>query len=168
MGSMISRSLQIFFCCCIIFTSCKKTDKILYYYIDCDNPNIELVDLKKALKVDYDTAFLFSECTNDKEIEMVLGMPYPHKTFLQDSEHKLILLKNHKVVYDNSFYCRKIEFLFHGQKYHFKKNHVEYTMWTDSIFKITLIEKVDGNHLYQLQPYADVEDSIQSSIFDDF
>lgn len=157
---MNSRFLQILFCGCILFTSCKKTDKILYHYIDSENPNIELIDLKNALKVDYDTAFLFSECTNNKEIEMVLGMPYPQKTFLQDSEHKLILLKNHKITYDNSFYYRRIEFLFHNQKYHLKKNHVEYTMWTDSIFKVTLIEMEDGNHLYQLRPYADVVDSI--------
>jgi len=33
-------------------------------------------------------------------------------------------------------------------------------MWTDSIFKVTLIEMEDGNHLYQLRPYADVVDSI--------
>ena len=113
---MNSRFLQIIFCGCILFTSCKKTDKILYHYIDSENPNIELIDLKNALKVDYDTAFLFSECTNNKEIEMVLGMPYPQKTFLQDSEHKLILLKNHKITYDNSFYYRRIEFLFHNQE----------------------------------------------------
>lgn len=160
MDFMNSRFLQIVICSCIIFTSCKKTDKILYSYIDSEHPNIELLNLKKALKVDYDTAFLFSECTSNKEIEVVLGMPYPQKTFLQDSEHKLILLKNHEVVYDNSFYYKKIEFLFYDQKYHFKKNQVEYTMWIDSIFEVFLIEKVDGNHLYQLRPYTDVVDSI--------
>lgn len=155
---MNSRFLQIVFYSCIIFTSCKKTDKTLYAYIDSKTPNIELIDLKVALKVDYDTAFLFSECTNNKEIEMVLGIPYPQKTFLQDSEHKLILLKKHEIVYDNSFYYRRIEFLFYNQRYHFKKKHVEYTMWTESIFKVSLIEKMDGNTIYLLRPFADVVD----------
>ena len=115
--------------------------------------------MKNALKVDYDTAFLFSECTSNKDIETVLEIPCPKKLFLQDSEYKLILLKNHEIVYDNSFYCRRVEFFFYNPKFHHKKNYVEYIMWTDSIFKVSPLEKWDGT-FYQLQPYTDIVDSM--------
>lgn len=140
---------------CVVFTSCKRTDKILFSYIDSACSIGEQVNLKAALNVDYDTAFLFGECTNGKEIENALGLPYPQKTFLRDCEYKLMLLKNHKVVYDNSFYCEKVEFFFHNAKYHYPKNDTWYCyMWTDSIFIATLKEKRNGI-FYQLRPLND-------------
>lgn len=144
---------------CLIFASCKKTDKILFSYIDSANPQGGVINMKDALKVDYDTAFLFSECTTNKDIETILEMPYPKKTFLQDSEYKLILLRNHKIVYDNSFYCKRVEFFFYNPKFHHKKDYVEYIMWTDSIFKVSPLEKWDGT-FYQLSPSGDIVDSI--------
>lgn len=157
-SSRLLQSMIIF--SCLIFSSCKKTDKILFSYIDSANPQRGLINMKDALKVDYDTAFLFLESTTNKDIETVLEMPYPRKTFLQDSEYKLILLRNHEIVYDNSFYCKRVEFFFYNPKFRQKKNDVGYIMWTDSIFEVSFIKMQDGSPMYQLQPYSDIVDSM--------
>lgn len=155
------RLLQIIIICgCFVFASCKKTDKIIFKYIDSANLQDGTINLKKALNVDYDTAFLFGDCTNNKEIEKALGTPYPQKTFLKDSEYKLILLKDNKIVYDNSFYCHRMEFFFYGSKYCYPKNEVwYYYMWTDSIFDVSLIETWDGR-FYKLRPSVNPVDSM--------
>lgn len=145
----------IIVCGLVMFVSCKRTDKILFSYIDSTCSEGGQVNLIKALGVDYDTAFLFGECTNGKEIGAALGLPYPQETFLQDHEYRLILLKNHAVVYDNSFYCEKIEFFFHHIKYHYPKNDTWYCyMWTDSLFTVTPRNKRNGV-FYQLRPLSD-------------
>lgn len=145
----------IIVCVFVTFTSCKRTDMILFSYIDSTCSEGGQVNLKKALGVDYDTAFLFGECTNGKEIEKALGLPYSHKTFLQDHEYKLILMKNHDVVYDNNFYCEKIEFFFHHTKYHYPKNDTWYCyMWTDTLFTATL-KKKRNDAFYLLRPVGD-------------
>lgn len=100
-------------CCCSVFVSCstcESTDNILFSYIESLCPQGGNVNLMRALDVDYDTAFLFGGCTNEREIETALGIPYSQKTFLQDSEYKLILLKEHNIVYDKNFYCKRVEF----------------------------------------------------------
>ena len=145
-------------CCCGVFASCntcKSTDKILFSYIDSFCPQGGNINLKRALNVDYDTAFLFGDCTNGKEIGAAIGIPYPQKTFLQDSEHKLILLKDHSIVYDKDFYCNRVEFFFYDTKYHYPPNKGWYCyVWTDSIFVATLQDTWEGA-FYQLRPYGD-------------
>ena len=158
-----TNKIIFFLCCSVIFTSCKKTDKLIFSYIVATNPDGGMINLKNALGTDFDTAFFWSECTNEKDIEMVLGIPYTQKTFLQDSEHKLILVKNHEIVFDNNFYCKKIEFFFYGGKYHKKNNNMEYTMWTDSIFIATLKEKEDGM-FYQLMPVYEWNQFVENVI----
>lgn len=149
-----SRFLMIILCC-FFFVSCKKTDNIIFSYIDSTCPQGGVFNMKKALRVDYDTAFLFWECTNDETIEMVLGLSYPYKTFLQDSEYKLILLKNHRIVYDNNFYCRRVEFFFRNSNYRYTKDNILYCYrWSDSIFEASYLEMRDGP-MYKLYPYTD-------------
>ena len=154
-----SRILKfVIVCCCGVFAACnisEPTDEILFSYIDSTCPQGGNVNLKRALDVDYDTAFLFGGCTNEKEIDVALGIPYLQKTFLQDSEYKLILLKNHNIVYDKNFYCKRIEFFFYNSKYHYPPNKGWYCyIWTDSIFIASPKDKWDGV-FYQLRPYGD-------------
>lgn len=54
--------------CSLLITSCKKTDKILFSYINSKCPQGGVINLKEALNVVYDTAYLFSECTNNQQI----------------------------------------------------------------------------------------------------
>ena len=143
-------------CVFIVFASCKKTDKTLFSYIDSQCPQGGIVNLKKALDVDYDTAFLFGDCINGKDISMGLGITYPQNTFLQDDEYKLILLKNHKIVYDNSFCFKRVAFFFYGAKYRLPNDKAwYYHMWMDSIFVATPRKDISGNLFYQLRPYND-------------
>ena len=153
---MNSRFLKyVIVCCCGVLASCnafESTDKILFSYIDSACPQGGSINLMRALNVGYDTAFLFGECTNEKEIEKAIGIPYSQKTFLQDSEYKLILLNNHNIVYDNNFYCKRVEFFFYNTKYHYPSNNSWYCyVWTDSIFIASPKEKWDGV-FYQLRP----------------
>lgn len=154
-----SRSLKfVIVCCCGVFASCnacKSTDEILFSYIDSFCPQGGNINLMRALNVDYDTAFLFGECTNEKEIEAAIGITYSQKTFLQDSEHKLLLLKDHNVVYDKNFYCKRVEFFFYNTKYCYPPDKGWYCyVWTDSIFVATPQDTWDGM-FYQLRPYGD-------------
>ena len=145
-------------CCCSVFVSCstcESTDNILFSYIESLCPQGGNVNLMRALDVDYDTAFLFGGCTNEREIETALGIPYSQKTFLQESEYKLILLKEHNIVYDKNFYCKRVEFFFYSTKYHYPPNNGWYCyVWTDSIFIASKKDKWDGV-FYQLRPSGD-------------
>jgi len=149
--------LMLFFSC-MLFVSCNKTERRLVSYIRTVNPAKQekvTIDLKKAMCVDYDCAYLFYECTTEKDIEAVLGIPYRKKTYIPDSKHKLILLKNKEIVYDDSFYYDGIEFFFSNPKYKYHKDDVCYLKWHDSIFVVTLKEFDHGGFIYQLQPIAD-------------
>lgn len=148
----------VIICSCVVFASCRKTDRVLFSYIESVCPQGGEINLKKALGVDYDTAYLFSDCTNGKEMASAMGISYRPKAFLQDSEYKLILLKNHKVVYDNKFYCNKVEFFCYDTMYFHAMNGVWYYIWTDSIFVATPRKgDISGNLFYQLRPVNDVE-----------
>lgn len=124
-------------------------------YITADKSQSGQINLKKALNVDYDSAYLFVECTTNRDIEMILGIPYQKKTYIQDSECKLILIKNNKIVYEDLFYCKAIEFFFYHDKYYYKKNDIEYIMWTDSIFAATSKQGLHGDVFFQLRPIND-------------
>lgn len=138
--------------CINLVLSCKKTDKQLFSYIDSIGAPNGSINMKEAIGADYDTAYLFGECITNKDIEMVLGLPYKKRTFLQDSEYKLILLKNHAIVYDERFYCKKVEFFF-SKQYEYQKVHIGYAMWSDSIFYTKLKKRSNGEYFYQLSPY---------------
>lgn len=67
-----TNKIILIICCGEIFASCKKTDKIIFSYITANNPDGGIINIKNALDTDFDTAFFWSECTNEKDIEMVL------------------------------------------------------------------------------------------------
>jgi hypothetical protein len=65
--------------------------------------------LKKALTIDYDTMYIFREYTILSAMRDILGIKnYKYKSspdalLVEDSHYKIILLKNHEIVYDNDF-----------------------------------------------------------------
>lgn len=150
-------TFMLFFSC-MLFISCNKTERRLMSYLRTVNPSQQkevTIDLRKAMDVDYDCAYLFYECTTERDIEAVLGIPYRKKTYLPDSKHKLILMKDKKIVYDDNFYYNEVGFFFYSQKYHFQTEDVSYLMWHDSIFVATLKDDGYGRLFYQLRPIAD-------------
>lgn len=88
--------------------SCMNTDKKLYKYIDkhCNSNITEpcFIDIKDALKVDYDEMYFFGETTSKDEIAYILGIPYENDKYIRDSEYRIILLKNKKIVYEDDYY----------------------------------------------------------------
>ena len=109
-----------------IFSSCdyiitdlfrdRTTRKIVHYMetklpLDSDTC---LIDLRTVLKVDYDSLLIVCEFTQDEEISMLLGFPYksPFFSSIPDSHSRIFLLKNSRIVYQNTFYCQ--DFCFNG------------------------------------------------------
>lgn len=101
---------------CLLLCSCRKnTDEILNAYIErkCDFNGIDTcyIDLKDALRVDYDTMYVFGEYTQLQGIRLIVGIEnYNNENFLlpkgfvvEDSHRKIILIKDRKIVYDNDF-----------------------------------------------------------------
>lgn len=158
MPFMNKRLLQVvIICSCVVFASCRNTDRVLSSYIESECPQGGVINLKKALGEDYDTAYLFYDCTTGQEMASAMGVPYSPKAFLQDSEYKLILLKNHKIVYDNNFYCHKVEFFCYDTMYRHTMAGVWYYTWTDSTFVVTPLKDSQQRLFYQLRPMNDVE-----------
>lgn len=95
----------------IFFTSCKKDNNDFSKFIQtrcnfnsCDRCKL---DLKDFFMVDYDTMYVFGEYTQLQGISLILGIEYnetnimmPKGFVVEDSYNKIILLKNHKIVYD--------------------------------------------------------------------
>ncbi len=92
-----------------------RTTRRLIHYLEteltdgCDNC---IIDLRKALKVDYDSLYVFCEYTQDEEISSILGRQYnsPFLSGIPDSHHRIILIKNNKLVYQNVYSSQEFEF----------------------------------------------------------
>lgn len=92
--------------------SCKSKDDRFTSYID-KNCNFDAEDtcyinLKNIFKVDYDTMFVFEEYTQLQGIRLILGINsynstnilMPKGMLVEDSHNKIILIKNHKIVFE--------------------------------------------------------------------
>lgn len=146
--------------CCVFLSSCNTTNDQLCAYIKSVNSQQESqvseINLKKALDVDYDSAFLFGNYTSDKDIEGVLKIPLKRGLFIPDNKHMLILLKNNIIVYEDCFFYDKVEFFFYDStRYKYTSENVDYYMWRDSIFQVSYKKDASGDEFYQLRPYEE-------------
>lgn len=100
--------------CCGGASKNEKTSKMICDYIAA-NYNIKegdtiVFNFNDALSVDYDMGYLFGEEIQAIEMSKIMGIPYNNSQFIPDSKYRIILLKNNRIVYENDFYQRGIEF----------------------------------------------------------
>jgi hypothetical protein len=159
--------------------SSKKNEFYSYIESKCafENSDTSYVDLKDFFKVDYDTMYVFGEYTQLEGVRLILGIQdyessnaLMSKGFLvEDSYNKIILLKDHKVVFDEDMkipylYSDGIEVkkegVFDGEPY---THHAK--IFTTSKFMILKMKDNGGNYyIYRnvlsdgsLIPYETIE-----------
>jgi len=100
----------------LILNSCVHTPRKIERYIKrhCDMEKYDTcyIDLRKSLKVDYDTMFFFNSLIPLTGVQNILGIKdygknkNPEITLIgKDSEMcKIILVKNNKVVFEDEYY----------------------------------------------------------------
>ena len=109
---MKKNSLFIYSVLLLLFGCNSNEQSQFYSYIESsctfETNDTCYVDLKSFFKVDYDTMYVFGEYTQLEGIRLILGIKdyqssnvMMSKGFLvEDSYNKIILLKDHKVVFD--------------------------------------------------------------------
>jgi hypothetical protein len=120
-----------------------------------------IVDIKDYFNLDYDTMYVFGAFTPIEGIRTILNMPtysnedlmMPKGFLVQDSQNKIVLIKNHKIVFDKDVSTPYLlndgieifkEGIFDGEKIKFFA-----TMYTSSMFKISKIKNDSGyNYVY--------------------
>ena len=87
--------------------NCTSTDNTLRNYIDktClfKNKDTCVINLKDALKIDFDTMFIFGEYTQKNEISSILQISYKNTKPIEDSHYRIILLKSKLIIYEDDF-----------------------------------------------------------------
>ncbi len=118
---------------CVFISACNKTSNKITSYINdnCDfkkndvffrvidstyrTSPADFIDLKKALKVDYDTLYLIS-VGFESDISDIIGFKYNGGDFTIEAEDKnlLLLVKNHEVVYQDKIkkMSEKVHFMY--------------------------------------------------------
>jgi hypothetical protein len=91
-------------------SSNKKNEFYSYIESKCafEHSDTSYIDLKDYFKVDYDTMYVFGEYTQLEGVRLILGIQdyestnasMPKGFLVEDSHNKIILLKHHKVVFD--------------------------------------------------------------------
>ena len=98
-----------------LFYGCSNTDDKLNKYIEShctfNGSDTCYIDIKDALKVDYDKMYLFGETTTADEISKIIGISYTNNKYISDSKYRMILLKNDKIVYEDDYYQNHTEFI---------------------------------------------------------
>jgi len=139
-----------------MFFSCKtETDDLIFKHIESikkmDEGDSVLFEMPDALQVDYDTGYLFGEGTRSSEISKIIEIPYSNEKFITDSKYRVILIKNDKIVYENDFYQRRIEFDLKTEQDSIGM-YVSYKKFTAHIFQA--VKKNSDSHgtFYKLTP----------------
>ncbi len=146
----------------VLMSACNKTsDKIAKYirynckfnktavffnYIDSTyyTAPADYIDLKKVLKVDYDTLYLIS-VGFESDISKIIGFPYHGGDFTIESEDKnlLLLVKQNKVVYK-------------GTLEHFDKIMFMYpTIWRNDFFTSSSCLLKHSSSIYKVERERD-------------
>ena len=158
----------ISFAILLMLGSCTHTPQKIEKYIKkhCNFATTDTcsIDLRKALKTDYDTMYVFNSLIPLTGVQNILGIndygkcKNPEITLIgRDSEMcRIILVKNHKVVYEDEYhynhYNTKLFYqdftIVNGQGI-FDRNSIEVTcyMCTNSIFKV--IKNSDEHYLVE-------------------
>lgn len=95
------------------------------------------IDLREALKVDYDRLYLFNEYTTENEIKSVLSIEYKSHKTIADSEFRIILLKNNQIVYEDNFNTRFIRFVEVTEKADTIHKNTKYLMHSTPYYTVT-------------------------------
>lgn len=161
----------------IFLVSCSHTDNAIVKYIETHSfsQNADtIIDLQVVLGVKYDSMYLFEEFT-ESIVPKVLGDTYTNLHTIVDSENRIILFNNGKIVYEDDFSNRQICFweiterpdtvyyayyVHYGSKYKVsqekkgyyclkkcKENHVQYMKTTknDGLVHYDLYENEENN-----------------------
>jgi hypothetical protein len=133
----------------LLFYGCSNTDDKLRNYIEthCDftKSDICYIDMKDALKIDYDKMYLFGETTMADEISTVLGIPYSNDKYISDSKYRIIFIKNGKIVYENDYYQKYTRFF--GVNNKVIEVNFYCVLYTNSIFVVEK-RKYEGQYPY--------------------
>lgn len=130
-----------------LLMSCRNTEDKIVNFIEKNNnsPNTQNmeVDLQNVLNIKFDTLYLFGEYTQKELIGAILNLNYENNKLIKDGYKRIILVKNHRIVYEDDYVPIKIK-ISRGIKV--KKNILgreeEYIIYINSKFKI---EKVDND-----------------------
>ena len=97
--------------CCI---SCTHLNDVVQEYINLNmvkGQSYYSIDLREVLQIDYDSMYIFGEYSNTY-IEDIIGIEYCNKNkLIADSDHRIILFKNGKIVYEDDFWNGKLYFM---------------------------------------------------------
>ena len=155
MQKSISKIILLSVC---LFYGCSDTDDKLYKYIEshCDFEEADTcyIDIKDALKIDYDKMYLFVELTHADEISKILEIPYNNNRFIPDSKYRIIFLKNDKIVYEDDYYQRHTYF-FSLENCIDEKLCCE--LYTTSIFWIERGANTKENSVFILRPHVTLQ-----------
>lgn len=100
--------------CTSFLCACSQIDRKIIKYAQtvCSQNDTCRIDLREVLKVDYDCMYLFGEFTQPDEISSIMGIIYKRNKTITDSKHRVILLKDNTVVYEDDYHSRnKIYFV---------------------------------------------------------
>lgn len=150
----------------MVLSSCTHTPLKIEKYIKmhCDLEIVDTcyIDLRKALKTDYDTMYVFNSLTPLTGVQNIIGIKdygkckHPETTLIgNDSEMcRIILVKNHRVVYEDEYryndYDTKLSYhnfdIVNGKGI-FDKNLIRVSgyVYTNHIFKV--IKTSDKHYL---------------------
>jgi hypothetical protein len=98
------------------------------------------INLKKALKTDYDTMYIFSGLFPADYISNIINLKYTNNNWDDDS-WKMVLVKNRKIVYENEYYSRNISFFQYPGYTYYNGGYAEYDLYTDSMFYVKKLKK---------------------------
>lgn len=103
----------------VLLSGCSDTNDKLKSYIEshCNFNDVDscYIDIKDALKINYDEIYIFGETTMEDEISEIIGIPYKNDKFIPDSKYRMILLKDKKIVYEDDYYQIKTEFILNSR-----------------------------------------------------
>ena len=157
-----SKGSILFICMLIfIFNSCSRIHNDFNFFLQekINGKDSCIVDIKNYFDLDYDTMYVFGAFTPIEGVRAILNMPnystenimMPKGFLVQDSQNKIILIKNHKIVFDKDVSTPYLlndgieiykEGIFDGEKIKFFAK-----MYVSSLFKISKI-KNDSTYYY--------------------
>ncbi|MBP1645520.1 MAG: hypothetical protein H6Q16_1095 [Bacteroidetes bacterium] len=158
MKSLNFRIIIVLISASVLMSACNRTSDKITRYINrnCDFKKTDVffhsfdstsytapadyIDLKKALKVDYDTLYLISAAF-EEDISEIIGFPYHGGDFTVEAEDRnlLLLVKQNKVVYKGTikFHDEKATFVYPmGNEKDYFPNSACILKHSSSIYKV--------------------------------
>ena len=141
-----------------LFFACNHTDKRIIKYVQSVYPNGSdtcRIDLREVLKVDYDRMYLFCEFTQSDDISSIIGVEYKRNKTIADSEWRIILLKNNKIVYEDDFHTRFMRFEEITDKVDTIHKKIPYLIHHSPYYLVTTSFRENQNKYYSLREISE-------------